>query len=210
MASAEQIILPIPPPARSFVFINDSHPDDGKSKSKRKLVRAQAARGPHANTLNGSAKSDKNDHNTTNKHQQLKRNKRGNGTTTIPLSVVGLEDPSPSPEKDTKTPVKSYPVTVSIEDKGSGSEEEMNRNTQELPQHANAYTGVPASSQAIRNDNASNQPFSNGLVHTMPGRGWVAPFITHDEPNRPYIPLLLDHCNVSHISQPTSMLSNTS
>ena len=128
---ATSTLSPLPPPKppqlRSFVFVNDSNPKEAKSKAKRKLVRAQAARGPHSNTLTGSVKPEKSAPPTVSKHQKLKRSKRTNGTTTIPLDVAGLEDilaPAPA-EKIPAKPHKNSPITVSVENKGDESDEEQ-------------------------------------------------------------------------------------
>ncbi|KAG8533490.1 uncharacterized protein KY384_002273 [Bacidia gigantensis] len=189
--------LPIPAPSRNFVFINDTNPDDSKSKSKRKLVRAQAARGPHANAPDG-AKGEKTA-NTTTKHQQLKCNKKErNAVTTFPLSLIGLEDlTTPTPTTTTSTKIER--VTIQVKEmrreESSDSLTTENKDPLETAGVSAPAAAIPALKQSDSAEESSSPSTDAGstLVPRMPGTGWVAPFISHPDPEKPYIPMLVDH-----------------
>ena len=184
---------PLPPPKSNFVFINDSNPQDAKSKAKRKLVRAQAARGPHstASGPNGCADNTKNA-SSMNKHQSLKRKKDRANTTTFQLNIAGLGDNGPQSKKPiVQDTSETDGVTVKVIGKGS-QPESLQRKTGASP---STHSATPQKPTAIlEEDDVPSSNSSANLVPRMPGTGWVAPFISHPDPGRPYIPMLIDHC----------------
>ena len=188
--AATSAISPLLPPKAQFVFINDTNPEDAKTKAKRKLVRAQAARGPHSNTVASQNRLDNARFaSSMNKHQILKRKKDRANPTSFPLSLAGLDDLDPRPKKPAEqAPSKNEPVSIEVAD-----------NAREAPVNFQAQQAiVPGTSRnaASRPDGSpSSDSFStSSLVPKMPGTGWVPPFVAHPDPDRPYIPMLIDHC----------------
>ena len=210
MATASTLPQSPPPPppsatSRSFVFINDTYGDEAKSKAKRKIVRAQAARGPHSNTLNGT-KVDKSGQIGLSKHQQIKRSKKATATTTFPLNVVGIDDVSPTPttavgsEKE-----KTHPVHVRVKDKGLKSE------VQKKEESPNSETTVTVTSQRSPTETEQASPSSSSTIsiaRKMPGTGWGPPFLPYPDPKRPYIPALIDHCTAFPLPSPPTPPAN--
>ena len=200
MATAAAPPPPLPSAKPKFVFINDSHPEDAKSKAKRKLVRAQAARGPHssvASTLSNRIDSNRTGP-TTSKHQVLKRSRKERAnTTTFPLSLVGLHDLKALPEKPLeKTPPKEDAIIVQIKDRGlkSTAPPRRHQDTTSTSHVSIDNTTAEESRSLTDNDESSSSNSIITLVPKMPGTGWVSPFVSHPDPQRCYFPMLFNHC----------------
>ena len=192
---------PAPPSKPQFVFINDTHPEDAKSKTKRRLVRAQAARGPHsitASTVSNRTNNYKAGPPPT-KHQALKRTKKDRAnTTTFPLSLVGLDDVKALPQEPfAKTsPIKEDAVIVQVKDKGlqPTTSLERQRGTSSSSYISPGTTTLQESAVLYDNDESSSSNPTASIVPKMPGTGWAAPFVSHPDPKRSYFPMLLHHC----------------
>ena len=187
--------VPTPNSSANFVFINDSNPRDAKSKAKRKLVRAQAARGPHSAT-NASKPRAVNPRTPSSllKHQALKRQKDKSSTSTFALNLTSHD----TLIAQTKTLVpkiapKIDGITIEILDKRLGPAD--TQATTKSPALSNeSISAPPKSVDATEEDVSPNGSPVAGIVPRMPGTGWSAPFVSHPFPGKTYIPMLIDHC----------------
>ncbi|KAL9629553.1 MAG: hypothetical protein Q9164_006831 [Protoblastenia rupestris] len=81
-------------------------------------------------------------------------------------------------------------VTVKVIDKGSQLEI-LQRKTGASPSTHSSTLQKPTA--ILEEDDVPSSNSSANLVPRMPGTGWVAPFVSHPDPGRPYIPMLIDH-----------------
>ncbi|KAL9099314.1 MAG: hypothetical protein Q9163_005172 [Psora crenata] len=181
------------PPRSNYVFINDSNPQDAKSKAKRKLVRAQAARGPHSSTSSSNNRADPvQNPSTSNRRQVLKRKKDKANAVTFRLNLAGLDDLEPQADR-------AVPQAAPKDDTVAAGWVD-NRISLAIAQHnTESSAALINSTTLLKSSTPPNEhdlpyPSSSGTVMSnMPGMGWAPPFVSPPEPGKPYIPMLIDH-----------------
>lgn len=188
---------PTQPQQSSFVFINDTHPEDANSKTKRKLVRAQAARNAHAQAVNtSSGVHEARNQPMTNQRQSSKRRKKERASSTFLLNLAGLEDVYVLPSKPgEKSIAKDQGVIVPVEDKGiKPAFPNLLRKT------ANTTSTLSGSQTSVEAKRSTNEEIllssksSTTLVLPNPRTRWATPFESQPDPEKVYIPMLTDHC----------------
>lgn len=189
----------------SFVFVNDNpHADDVTTLSKRKIVRAQAARQqPQNNRLQGNqqVKSAA----KWNKYQARKRNRHQTTLNTFQISLNSLDDLPKNnfASRKASPPDRNGPVEYPTPKSKSSSEARSNSTPGSEVRASSAPSSAPISDshttekdeieedvdEIVRKD---RQP--PALTVRMPGAGWSTPFLPVQALNKPYVPTLISHC----------------
>jgi len=172
----------------AFVFINDTNPEDAKSKTKRKIVRSHAARGPHSTTSAPGDSPTQSDRLRSaaawSKHQVRRRKREKASSTTIALSAASLDDLTPQTGTQDGLDPKQNPQAI---------DEESGHLNREGNESTSSQSGKSFFDQ--HDTTSSNSPTLESIP-TMPGAGWVAPFVNDPGSRKPYIPLLIEHCKL--------------
>ena len=206
MAAAETSPLPPTNPSRDFVFINDTNPGE-KSRDNQKIVRAHAARGAHANFLN-DAKGNTGDTQATTKRRPVRRRKNIKVKDAVSLNAAlskGANLPAPThqgkQEEDRSAAAPGEGNIVQPNDNGFGTAR-GNSVSDSVVAHAPVSRSTPSTLQSETSH--SSDASSTTLVPSVCGSGWVAPFVPYHETTRPYIPVLMNHCEFSfpHLPPP--------
>ena len=183
----EERIAETKPVQQGLIFINNSSPEDARSKPKRKAVRSHAAR--YQSHLDNQDKSPRT---ITKQHRYRRRQDAQN------LSFA-LEMDSLVPSVQAVPSMQAEPSRGSLETRDpnqSVARTESSRPSMRQRPELGSQTAQPSGSQ-----DHSLQGHKTPLVPRQTFRSWVLPFVAFPVPWKPFVPAVIDHCESNFVYQ---------